>query len=99
MTVQVRFWWPGYTPEEALDSLDPTITAMPFEVSRDGGITWRSPLNGSTLQTVHAWMLDKRLGVVDTELMGQRRNGRWEGHYVLTIGPAQSHRKVQHVQH
>ena len=98
MTVQVRFWWPSYSPEEALESLDPVVDDTPFEVSRDGGATWRSPLNGSTLQTVSDWMVDNSLGVVDTKLMGQRRNGRWEGRYVLIIGPTQSHKEVQRVQ-
>ena len=93
MTVQVRFWWPGYTPEEALESLDFTVDETPFEVSRDCGVTWRSPLNGSTLQTVYDWAVDHGLGVVDTKLVGQRRNGRWEGRYVLTIGPTQAHGK------
>ena len=31
MTVQIRFWWPGYTPEDALDSLDPVVDETPFE--------------------------------------------------------------------
>jgi hypothetical protein len=98
MTVQIRFWWPGYSPEEALDSLDPVVTETPFEVSRDGGRVWRSPLNGSTLQTVYEWMLDQGLSVVDTKLVGRRRNGRWEGRYVLTIGLAPQRKEVADVQ-
>jgi hypothetical protein len=87
MTLQIRFWWPGYTPEEALGSFDPVVIEMPFEVSRDGGETWRPPLSDATLQTVYDWMVDNSLGVVDTTLVGQQRRGRWEGQYVLTIGP------------
>jgi hypothetical protein len=89
MRFQIRFWWFGYTPEEALESFDPVVTQMAFDVSSDGGKTWRRPLNGATLQTVQDWMTDNCLGVVDTKLVGQRRNGRWEGRYVLSIGPVQ----------
>jgi hypothetical protein len=89
MKLQIRFWWPGYMPEEALDSFDITVVETPFDVSSDGGKTWRPPRNGATLQTVYDHMVDNCLGVVDTQLVGQRRNGRWEGHYVLTIGPVQ----------
>ena len=77
------------SPEEAFESFDPTVTETPFEVSRDGGRTWRSPLNGASLDTVHNWMVDESLRVVDTKLVGHRRNGRWEGQYILTIGPVQ----------
>jgi hypothetical protein len=87
MTLQIRFWWPGYSPEKALESFDPVVTEMAFEVSRDGGSTWRSPRNGATLQTVQDWMEDEGLRVVGTKLVGQRHNGRWEGRYMLTIGP------------
>ena len=45
----------------------------------------RTPHNGATLQTVSDWMLDNSLSIVDTALVGQRRNGTWEGRYVLTI--------------
>ena len=83
--IQIRFWWSGYSPEEALGSFDLTVVETPFEVSRDDGQTWRAPTNGATLQTVHDWMMDEDLSVVDTTLVNQRRNGRWEGQYVLTI--------------
>jgi hypothetical protein len=89
MKLHIRFWWCGYTPEEAFESFDPVVTQMAFEISQNGGKTWRPPQNGATLQTVQDWMIDKGLGVVDTQLVGQRRNGRWEGRYVLTIGPVQ----------
>jgi hypothetical protein len=89
MTFQIRFWWSGYSPEEALESFDPVVTEMAFEISQNGGRTWRPPLNGATLQMIQDWMTDKSLGVVGTELVGQRRNGSWEGRYVLKIGPAQ----------
>jgi hypothetical protein len=89
MKFHIRFWWCGYMPEEVFESFDPVVTEMAFEISQNGGKTWRSPRNGATLQTVQDWMNDKGLGVVDTKLVGQRRNGRWEGRYVLTIGPAQ----------
>jgi hypothetical protein len=84
---RIRFWWAGYAPQEALDSFDPTVVETPFDVSSDGGKTWRRPANGATLQTVHDHMVDNSLGVVDTKLVSQRRNGRWEGQYILTIGP------------
>ena len=37
MTVQIRFWWPGYSPEEALESFDPSLVrsaASNFLISR-----------------------------------------------------------------
>jgi hypothetical protein len=89
MTFQIRFWWPGYSPEDALDSFDIVVVETPFDVSSDGGKTWRPPVNGADLTTVRGYMTDKGLDVVDTRLVGQRRNGRWEGRYVLTIGPVQ----------
>ena len=84
--VQIRFWWPGYTPEEALTSLDPAVIETPFEHTVDGGKTWRRPRAGSTLQTVQEWLEDNGCSVVDTRLVEERRNSRWEGLYVLTIG-------------
>jgi hypothetical protein len=87
MRFQIRFWWPGYSPEDALDSFDIVVVETAFDVSSDGGKTWRPPLNGADLTTVRGYMTDKGLDVVDTKLVGQRRNGRWEGRYVLTIGP------------
>jgi hypothetical protein len=87
MTFQIRFWWSGYSPEEALESFDPIVTQMAFDVSSDEGKTWRSPRDGATLQSVRDHMIDEGLTVADTELVGQRRNGRWEGRYILTIGP------------
>jgi hypothetical protein len=89
MTLHIRFWWADYSPEQVFESFDPVVTQMEFEISQNGGKTWRPPLNGATLQTVHDHMADNSLGVVDTKLVGQRRNGRWEGRYVLTIGPVQ----------
>jgi hypothetical protein len=85
--LQVKFWWSGYSPEQALESFDLAITGMPFEVSRDAGQTWRAPRDGATLRTVHDWMMDEGLSVMHTTLVNQRRRGRWEGQYVLTIGP------------
>jgi hypothetical protein len=84
--VHIRFWWPGYSPEDALKSLDPTVIETPFEGSADGGRSWRSPRDGATLETIHEWMLDHGCKVVDTKLVDERHNGRWEGLYVLTIG-------------
>jgi hypothetical protein len=89
MTFHIRFWWAGYSPQDALESFDPVVAQMAFEISQNGGKTWRPPRNGATLQMVYDHMLDNSLGVVDTELVGQRRNGSWEGRYVLTIGPVQ----------
>ena len=86
MFVRIRFWWPGYTPEEALTSLDPVVIETPFEHTVDGGKTWRRPRAGSTLQTVHEWLVANDCRVVDTRLVEERRNSRWEGLYVLTIG-------------
>ena len=85
--IHIRFWWPGYSPEEALTSFDPIVLETPFEVSRDVGQSWRLPRNGTTLQTVYDWMVDRNLSVLHTRLVGERRNGQWEGRYVLTIGP------------
>jgi hypothetical protein len=89
MKLQIRFWWPGYSPSDALQSFDPVVTEMAFDVSSDGGKTWRPPANGADLATVRGYMTDKCLDVVDTQLVGQRRNGSWEGQYVLKIGPTQ----------
>ena len=85
--IQIRFWWSGYSPEEALTTFDPAVLEMPFEVSRNGGRSWRPPQNGATLQTIYDWMVDDDRAIVDTTLVNERRNGRWEGQYVLTIGP------------
>mgnify|MGYP001260560237 FL=1 len=84
--VQIRFWWLGYFPEKALTSFDPVALETPFEHTVDGGKTWKSPRPGTTLQTVHEWLVDHDCQVVDTRLVKQRNNGRWEGLYVLTIG-------------
>jgi hypothetical protein len=84
--LQIRFWWPGYSPEDALTSFDPNVIEMPFEGSADDGRSWRAPRDGATLQTIHEWMLEHDCTVVDTKLVDERRNGRWEGLYVLTIG-------------
>ena len=84
--VQIRFWWPGYSPEDALTSFDPVVIETPFEGTANGGNTWRRPRPGNTLQTVREWMMDHDCEVVDTKLVKERRNGQWEGHYVLTIG-------------
>ena len=84
--LMIRFWWPGYSPEEALGSFDPAVLETSFEVSRDDGRTWRPPQNGATLQTVYGWMIDHELDVVNTKLASQRRRGRWQGRFVLTIG-------------
>jgi hypothetical protein len=86
MNLQIRFWWPGFTPEDALTSFDPTVIETPFEGSADGGKTWRHPRPGKTLQTVYEWMIDHDCTVVDTQLVDERRNGGWEGRYMLTIG-------------
>ena len=87
--IRIRFWWPGYSPEEALTTFDPTVLEMPFDVSSDGGCSWRSAREGATLDTIYEWMIDHGHTVVDTKLVNERRNGRWEGQYVLTIGPRQ----------
>ena len=84
--IRIRFWWPGYSPEEALTTFDPAVLEMPFEVSSNSGDSWRPPQNGATLQTIHEWMVDHDHAVLDTRLVNERRNGRWEGQYVLTIG-------------
>ena len=84
--VHIRFWWPGYSPQDALTSLDPTVIETRFEGSADGGKSWRHPRPGNTLQTIHEWMVDHDCTVVHTKLVDERRNSRWEGRYVLSIG-------------
>jgi hypothetical protein len=85
--LHIRFWWPGYSPEEALTTFDPAVLELPFEVSNNGRECWRPPRNGATLQTIHEWMVDHNRTILDTRLVNERRNSRWEGQYVLTIGP------------
>ena len=86
--VQIRFWWRGYSPEDALSSLDFSARETPFEVSEDRGITWRFPRPGTTLETVNEWMVDRGLTVRNTAVVDHRRiDGSWEGQYVLTFGP------------
>ena len=87
--IYVRFWWPGYSPEEALTTFDLAVLEMPFEVSRGGEDSWRPPRNGATLQTIYEWMVDHDHAILDAKMVDQRRNGRWEGQYVLAIGPKQ----------
>ena len=84
--IKMRFWWPGYSPEEALTSFDPTVIEMPFEGTGDGGKTWLRPNPGVTLETIHEWLIDHDCVVADVELVDERRAPRWEGLYVLTIG-------------
>ena len=84
--LKIRFWWPGYSPRDALTSLNPVVSETPFEGSADGGKTWRHPRPGTNLQTIQEWMTDHDCEVVDTQLVDERRNGQWEGLYVLTIG-------------
>jgi hypothetical protein len=85
--IHIRFWWPGFSPEDALTSFDPAVLEMPFEVSKNGENSWHPLQNGATLQTIHEWMVDHDRTILDTKLVNERRNGRWEGQYVLTIGP------------
>jgi hypothetical protein len=85
--IHIRFWWSGYSPEEALTTFDPVVLEMPFEVSSNGGESWRPPQNGATLQTIYEWMVDHDRTILDTKQVNERHNGRWEGQYVLTIGP------------
>ena len=77
--IRIRFWWSGYSPEDALTSFDPTVADAPFHMSGDGGRSWRSPRNGTTLQTIQEWMMDHDLTIVDTELVDQRRGWVWQG--------------------
>ena len=87
--IKIRFWWPGYSPEQALGSFSFAVQETPFEISRDGGRSWRCPRNGATLQTIYEWMVDHAHTIVDTSLVDTRQNGSGEGRYVLTIGPKQ----------
>ena len=84
--VQIRFWWPGYHPEHALTSFDPVVLETPFEGTANGGRTWRPPKPGTTLRTVHDWLVDHECEVINVDLVRERRHSRWEGLYVLTIG-------------
>ena len=83
--IHIRFWWPGYSPEDALDSFDPAVQETPFEVSCDAGKSWRRSRKDATLQTIYDWMIDHDQTVVETKLGDERRNGRWVGQYVLSI--------------
>jgi len=86
MTVQIRFWWHTYSPDEVLESFDPVVLETPFEVSQDLGRSWRRPKGRATLETIHDWMIDEECSVVDTQLHRQRHFGdRWEGQYILII--------------
>jgi hypothetical protein len=85
--VRIRFWWPGYSPEDALTTFDSAALDRSFEVSRDHGRSWRLSRPGTTLRSVHEWMVDSDLDVVRTALVDDRRQDGWEGQYVLTIGP------------
>jgi len=84
--IKLRFWWPGYTPQKALTSFDPIVLETPFEGTGDGGKSWHRPKPGVTLETIYEWLIDNDCKVVETKLVRERHNGRWEGLYVLTIG-------------
>ena len=85
--VRIRFWWQGYSPEDALTTFDPAVLETDFEVSEDNGRTWRSSRPGATLETVHEWMVGNSFDVLSSALTEDRRQDGWEGQYVLTIGP------------
>lgn len=86
--IRLKLWWPGYSPEEALDPL----IAWEHQSSRDFQISttpgqWRLPKPGSNLGSVTEWMAETSRTVLGAHLLKQRRNGRWEGLFLLEIGP------------
>lgn len=90
--IRLKLWWPGYSPEEALDPL----VAWEYQSSRDFEVCeksgqWRSPKPGASLGNVAAWMQETGRSVLDTHLLKHRSNGHWEGLFLLEIGkPTQS---------
>ncbi len=83
--IRIRLWWPGYSPVDILTSTSlENQDSRDFEV--DGGNGWRLPQPGATISTIADWMLDNGKAVVGTHLLRSRRNGRWEGLYLLEIG-------------
>jgi hypothetical protein len=86
--ILIRFWSRLKSPKPALvGSADPGQAgplAGDWQVATDGA--WRKPRPGATFDTVRNYMLDWDLDIVDTALVEQRRNGHWEGRFIVELG-------------
>ncbi len=80
--LRIKFWWPGYDPEKYLCNFEHQ-NSRDFEI--DQGTGWRLPRPGVTIESVADWMIDTGKSITGSHLLKSRRNGRWEGHYLLEI--------------
>lgn len=82
----VKFYFGGYDPEKAFELL--TADSVPLEAKATDTLLceWQPARAGATLAAVRDYMLDNDLAVLSTERIGQRRNGGWQGLYVVKIG-------------
>jgi hypothetical protein len=79
---QVEYFWPGYTPEQAIDLFNDT----PLEtVTIRAGVDDLLDSPGSTTGDLYHWMLINSLRVFATHRVSSRRRGRWEACYRVTI--------------
>ena len=82
----VKYWWPGIIAEKAFDLFDAPYVPLVARTTDPTGQQWRPARPGATLADVAGYMLDNDLIIMDTQLIAQRRNPRWEGLYQVTIG-------------
>lgn len=94
--IRLKFWWPGYSPQEALDPLKAWEhqSNCAFEICEQPG-QWRPPKPGASLGSVTEWMEETGRSVLSAHLLKHRRNGRWEGLFLLEIGPTQNRKGIQ----
>ncbi len=82
----VKFWFSGYDPERALDLF--TAESVPLEAKTTDMTLreWQPARGGASLEAVRTYMQDKRLSYMSGKRISQRRNGAWQGLYLVVLG-------------
>lgn len=79
--LQLKFWHNGYNPRDCFQQVRDD-----FQVSQDGGGTWRKPKPGQTLTDLGWWMSDHNIHVKKVKKIEEKnRSAGWWGLYVLTL--------------
>jgi len=82
--IRIKFWWHGIIPSKFLSDFS-YHDSRDFQVSTDGGRTWRLPKPGQTIRNVCDWMIDHDKTIVAEELIHRKSRPTWRGLYVLQI--------------